>query len=221
MSPIGCLHSPTRMLEGCLSYTQLVEFAMPASPCHLPLKSRSTRFGLRLATISALSLLTISCSDVVPIPFTSIEGNWAPLGATCDETALYFQFHEGLAQRLARYEPASELLFFYHDVKYIAPAEGESKGMVSLAVSKNTDGKDNAASETWSFTYHMNGRLSLAAIDGKQIDKTVQTELSKTYSLEKCSKDQLYQIEGQETKEQGKETADNASSEAANVPVSE
>jgi hypothetical protein len=157
-----------------------------------------------------MGLLLASCAEVAPIPFTSLEGNWAPRGATCDETSLYFQFHEGLAQRLARYEPASDLLFHYKKPAYVAPTEGQSKGLLSLEVNKSSKEQSAPGWETWVFTYHMNSRLSLHSIDGKVIDKAAQRELAKRFSLEKCTTDQLYAIEGKRsagTENEGKRSA--------------
>lgn len=170
---------------------------MQASFFSVPFKCVSWRMQRRVSAICVIGLLVASCSEIAPVPFTSIEGNWAPRGATCDETALYFQFHEGLALRLARYEPASDLLFHYRDVLYKAPAKGQSNGLLSMMVNMQKATGDGKDWEKWSFTYHMNGRLSLASIDGNEIDKAAQAELSRRFSLEKCTIDQLHEIEGQ------------------------
>lgn len=147
-----------------------------------------------------------SCSEVAPVPFTSLEGNWAPRGANCEETALYFQFHEGLAQRLARYEPASDFLFHYRNARYTPPQAEQSTG--TLLVEINQISKDMAPSkenalpdwQEWTFAYHMNTRLTLISQNGKQIDKAAEAKLYKRFSLEKCTQDPLYEIEGQAKK---------------------
>ncbi len=194
----GRLQSPIRVLERNTSLAQSVEFPMSIRCLSNCFAKSSTTLSVRLLVIGGLGVLMASCAEIAPVPFTTIEGNWAPRGATCDETSLYFQFHEGLAQRLARYEPASELLFYYRDVRYNPPKDGQSLGAVSMAVNKNDATEASDSWESWSFTYHMNGRLSLASIDGSRIDKKTQAELDIRFSLEKCTIDQLHEIEGQE-----------------------
>jgi hypothetical protein len=90
------------------------------------------------------------------------------------------------------------LLFYYRDVRYTPPKEGQSLGAVAMTVNKDNATEASGSWENWSFTYHMNGRLSLASIDGKQIDKKAQVDLEKRFSLEKCTIDQLHEIEGQD-----------------------
>lgn len=170
---------------------------------HIKAAKKLVRHPLRSLVVVGLAGSLAACAEVAPIAFTSMEGNWAPLGASCDETNIYFNFHDGLAQRVARYEPASEFLFFYKDVSYSQPKEGESRGRVSflgnLSAPKkaNADTGDEMVKEDWQewvFDYHMNSRLTITRKAGAPVDKVNNPEDYKVYSLEKCSDGPLQQI---------------------------
>ncbi len=149
--------------------------------------SRTRRlFGPLL--VAAMGLLLAGCSEPTPMPFDKLDGRWAVLGAGCDDSPVFLDARDGIVQRVARYEPASEFLFRYKDVTF-TPGKGEDvrpeEGSVKFLANKAYDGSSDWLA--WGFRYFSDGRLRLTMIDGKEQPEGGElTEDQRHYSLRRC-----------------------------------
>lgn len=141
-----------------------------------------------ILVVTSLGLALAGCSQPDPIPFGKLDGRWAIMGAGCDDSPVFLDARDGVAQRVARYEPASEFLFHYKDVSFTA-AKGEDvrPGDGSIIFLANKAYDQSGPWQAWGFDYFADGRLRLTKMnDEDQPAGDVLSDDQRHYSLRRC-----------------------------------